>query len=175
MKKILTTAFTLLFAITISSQTLIPKETKINFKVRNVGLFIKGSFDILNAEIKIDDADLLKSSFNFKLKSKSLNTKDQERDTEWKDTVYFFSEKFPEISFKSDTIRKKEDGYLVSGKFRVKNRSVKIFIPVKPTTSKGKVKYKGEFVIDRRDFDIAPSNMVLANKMFFTIEIVMKN
>ncbi|MFC2111408.1 YceI family protein [Bacteroidota bacterium] len=171
MKKIVTTSLAILLVLGISSQTINTKDNKINFKIRNVGLFVKGSFELLNADIKIKDDDLLKSRFIFRLKSNSLNTKNQERDKEWMDTIYFFTNKFPEISFLSDTIREADGGYLISGKFRIKNRSMKIFIPVRVQKSKGKIIYKGEFVIDRRDFDIAPSNMTLGNKMTFTFEI----
>ncbi len=171
-KKILATSIAILFALTISSQIINTKDSKINFKIRNVGLLIKGSFELLDGDIKINEADLLKSNFNFRLISNSLNSKNEERDNEWKDTIYFFTAKFPEITFTSDTARKEDDGYLISGKFRIKNRSVKVFIPIKVEKSKGKIVYKGEFIIDRRDYDIAPSNMTLGNKMTFLFEIV---
>ena len=128
----------------------------------------------MQAEIKIDDADLIGSTFNWSVESKTLSTKNKERDEEWKTKNYFNTEEYSQIIFISDTISKTPEGYNVLGKLKIKNRSTRVKIPVIVVFEKNQTIYKGQFFVIRRDYDFATANMQLANKMTFVFEIVIE-
>ena len=164
----------IIFTINGYTQKVNTDKSKVTLKIRNVGLMVKGSFEGLQAEIKIDDADLFGSMFNWSVESKTLNTKNKERDEEWKTGNYFNTEEYSQIIFRSDTIEKTPEGYNVLGKFKIKNRSTRVKIPVIVISEKNKTIFKGQFFVIRRNYDFATANMQLANKMTFVFEIVIE-
>jgi polyisoprenoid-binding protein YceI len=92
---------------------------------------VRGVFTEFKAKIETVDYDFATALVNFTLASGSVNTGDEKRDAHMKSPDFFDSEKFKEITFKSDSIKKTDaDSYVMIGSLTIKGISKQISLNV---------------------------------------------
>lgn len=138
----------------------------IGFKIRHMGLAdVYGNFNDFKAMINYDEKDMSKCSVEFSAQAKSINTNIPGRDRHLQSADFFEVEKFPELSFKSSSVKKKgKKGFIVTGDFTMKGVTKQVMIPFQVIGSfkddKGNVKMGviANTTINRRDYGINYGN-----------------
>ena len=106
----------------------------ISFKVKHNGLIeVPGFFRDFTGAITYDAKDVSKSSVTFTAKATSIDTGVTGRDTHLRSADFFEVEKFPEVTFKSTTVTKKGNGWVVTGDFTLKGVTKSISFPFNVT------------------------------------------
>lgn len=91
-------------------------HTNVSFKVRHMMVSnVRGSFKTVTGTVKADDKDVIKSSADFTLDVKSIDTGNEKRDAHLKSPDFFNEAQFPTITFKSAKIEKKKGNLRVHG------------------------------------------------------------
>lgn len=164
MKKIL---FGLALTVSSSMISAAPYEidrshSEVGFAVKHLVIStVKGSFKDFSGEIDFDSKNLEKSKFTAKIKAASVFTNDEKRDEHLRNEDFFFTQKYPEILFKSTKVEgNKPEGFKVHGDLTMRGVTKPVVLDV---TYNGEVKdpwgnIKAGFTavtkINRKDFGI---------------------
>jgi polyisoprenoid-binding protein YceI len=93
-----------------------PATAKVNFQLGPKGGITKGAFKSFTGEITIAPS-IQNSSFAIRLPLSQLTTFNKYRDESLLAPEYFGAVKFPEMTYKSSSLSKTDDGYELKGKF----------------------------------------------------------
>jgi polyisoprenoid-binding protein YceI len=100
--------------------TIDASHSGIHFSVRHLVIAkVRGQFTSFNGTLELDEADLTKSKVDVSIDVGSVNTSEDKRDAHLRSGDFFDAEKFPSATFKSASITKSGDGYLVKGDLNV--------------------------------------------------------
>jgi len=100
--------------------TIDPAQSGIHFSVRHLVIAkVRGKFTSLKGAIELDEADLTHSKIDVSIDVASVNTSEDKRDAHLRSGDFFDAEKFPTATFKSTSITKNGDAYLVKGDLSV--------------------------------------------------------
>ena len=118
-----------------------------------------GSFANPKGKVKFNASDLSETSIDICIKAKTISSGDAERDKHLKNADFFEVDKYPEITFKSTSAKKKTDGgYIIKGDFTMKDVTKKIEIPVTIVEEDGKKYLKGSLSMNRIDYNIGSAD-----------------
>jgi len=93
----------------------------IHFSVRHLVIAkVRGKFTKFRGTIELDEADLTRSQIDVSIDVASVNTSEDTRDAHLRSGDFFDAEKFPTATFKSTSITKNGDAYLVKGDLSVR-------------------------------------------------------
>ncbi len=148
-------------------------SSSIKFKVKNAGFNVTGSFTGLTGKINFDAAKSYGNVIDVSIDSKSINTDNNSRDGHLKKEEYFNCEKFPKITMKSNVFSIEKDGKL-KGYFKLtlKDKSKEFFIPFLFTEKDGKGIFSADFSINRLDYAVGKSSLMLSDNVNLIVEIV---
>lgn len=161
MKHLLFYAFLIISTPLLSQYRPVDKGSKIEFKVKNLGFTVSGSFSGLSGTILFDPQNLSSSNIAVSVDASSVNTDNTMRDDHLRGESYFDVTKYPRINFVSTRITTANRGsFLVSGKLTIKNVSKEISFPFFAKAVNGGYEFKGSFTINRRDFDVGGLSII---------------
>jgi polyisoprenoid-binding protein YceI len=137
-------------------------HSEVGFAVKHLVVStVKGSFKDFSGEIDFDPKSVEKSKFAAKIKAASVYTNDEKRDEHLRNEDFFFTQKHPDISFKSTKVEgSKPEGFKVHGDLTMRGVTKPVVLDV---TYNGEVKdpwgnTKAGFTavtkINRKDFGI---------------------
>lgn len=130
------------------------------FKVRHITANVVGQFRDFEGAIKLDRANPAKSSVDFTIQAKSIDTGNENRDNHLRSADFFDVEKFPVISFKSTSVTPKgNNNFDVTGDLTMHGVTKRITLPVSFLGfAKGGRGEKGGFEIEttlnRKDYGV---------------------
>ena len=109
-----------------------PTYTTVEFTIRNLWYNVKGRFGVVEGVIVLDEEDISRSSVTATIKAGSIDTKNKKRDAHLLLREFLDVENFPEIEFKSSSVRRgrDRDSLDVEGTLTVKNKSVSVALAV---------------------------------------------
>jgi polyisoprenoid-binding protein YceI len=109
-----------------------PAHSEISFKVKHMMMInVKGVFTKYDASIYTTGDDFASAEIDFWMDPNSLKTNDEKRDQHLRSSDFFDVEHHKEITFRSDTIEKKEDDeYELWGNLTIKGITKKIKLDV---------------------------------------------
>jgi polyisoprenoid-binding protein YceI len=84
-------------------------HSTMGFQVRHLFSEVPGKFDDFSGQIQFNEADLEKSSVEVKIKTTSIDTANEQRDKDLRSPNFFDAAKYPEITFKSKSVKKTGD------------------------------------------------------------------
>lgn len=147
-------------------------SSAVKFKIKNARFNVSGIFTGLNAKIIFDASKSYGNSIEATIESKSVNTGNNTRDNHLKKTDYFDVEKFPVITMKA-TLFSKETNENFKGYFKltIKDKTKDVVVPFTFTEKDGKATFKGIFTINRLDFGVGESSVILSDNATITIEV----
>src|SRR5437870_3512448 len=90
---------------------------------------VDGRFKDYDGTITLDPNDITKSSVKVSVKTASVDTDNESRDNDLRNSEFLDVAKYPEMTFVSDKIERRGDGYVASGTFTLKGVSKKIELP----------------------------------------------
>ena len=136
-------------------------HSDVSFQVRHLVTQVRGKFSDYQGTIQLDPAKLENSKVEFQIKAASIDTALPDRDKHLRSEDFFFVEKFPEITFKSQQIKATgKDTYDVTGALTMRGVTKTVTLPV---TFLGKVRdpwgndkagFATETTINRKDYGI---------------------
>jgi len=140
-----------------------PVHSEISFKIRHLLAKTSGRFSRFGGTIKVDPADISKSSVEVSIEAASINTDNENRDKHLKTAEFFDVEKFPTITFKSTSVKEVAKGKLeITGDFTLHGVTKTITFPITnagtgPGMKPGAVVagfIDGALTLNRNDFGI---------------------
>lgn len=142
--------------------TVDPAHTTVGFSVRHLGISnVKGTFPKVSGTLVLDEKNMSKSSVEIEIVAASVDTNSDKRDEHLRGTDFFDAAKFPTITFKSSTVSKSAEGYLVTGDLTMKGITKTVAIPFSlsgpmahPMAPLFVVGVGGTLTLNRRDFKI---------------------
>ena len=165
-------AFLLVFSVSSNAQELVQNkaDTAIDFKIKNLGVNVKGTF----AEAAISsnfNANSLEHSFiNAIINVNSINTKNKKRDTHLLKDDFFDAVKYPEIKLVSTKIEKiAKNNYKLFANLTIKNKTKNIEIPLDVQSDDKLLIIRSSFNLNRRDFNVGGSSWILSNTVKISV------
>lgn len=156
--------------------TPVDNGSSVTFAIKNFGFTVDGTFKNLQGNIVFDANQLGVSSFNITVSSATVDTKNKTRDNHLKKEEYFDVAKYPTIVFVSEKIEKVTvaNTYKVTGKFTIKNKSKQVEFNFTAIPNSTGMQFMGNININRRDFAIGGSSLVLADNLIVSLTVFAK-
>ena len=153
-------------------QTWKPYNYEISLKIKNAGLTVTGRFTGLKTDLIFNPSDLAKSSLSASVEVATIKTGIDKRDADLQEEKYFNTAKYKLIEVKSTKINKKGNQY--SGLFNVTIKGVtkQVEIPFDAKISGNDATFSGSFPLNRRDFGVGGSSMMMSDNL--TVNIMVK-
>ena len=170
MKTILTVALCFL-TFQIFCQKLLLEPTAVNFIIKNAGLKVNCSMSGLDGFITIDPLNSSLTKIEGTIDPATIHTGIALRDNHLKKADYFNVNEFPKIFMASTQIKKNSNRrYVCNFDLTIKDIKKNIAIPFTLSSNDNVYLLKGEFSINRLDFDLGESSMVLSDIVTVKIE-----
>jgi polyisoprenoid-binding protein YceI len=135
-------------------------HSNVNFTVRHMVVSkVSGGFKEFSGAILYDEKDISKSSVNVTIKTASVNTQNERRDTHLRSADFFDAENNPDITFVSKKIEKRNDGHVAIGDFTMRGVTKEIELPFtilgKQKTQRGTVMgIEAKTTLNRFDYGV---------------------
>lgn len=111
--------------------TVDPNHSEVSFHIRHMVSQVRGRFNEFSGTVQLDPKNLPASSVEFHIKAASIDTNVADRDKHLRSADFFDVEKYPEITFKSESIQPAgKDKYNVTGTLTMHGVSKKVTLPV---------------------------------------------
>lgn len=147
----------------LSSWTIDTANSKAEFAIKSLGVFIKGTFKGLKGEICFDGKNLVYSNITASLDVNTLRTGILLLDKLLLRSNYLDEHKYPQITFRSESITTLGSGYRAVGNLIIKGNWRTKTIPFTFEEDGRMGIFGSKFIIDRLDFDIGKRNSFIAN------------
>jgi polyisoprenoid-binding protein YceI len=109
-----------------------PVHSTVAFSVKHMVVnTVHGRFNDYAGTILLDDKDPSRSSVDVSIKTASVNTDNAQRDGHLKSPDFLDAAKYPEITFKSNSVEKKADGFVAHGTLTIRGVSKNVDLPFK--------------------------------------------
>ena len=155
-------------------------HSEVSFKIRHLLAKTSGRFTKFSGTIKVDPADVSKSSVEVSIEAASVNTDNEGRDKHLKGADFFDVEKYPTITFKSTSVKEVAKGKLeVTGDFTLRGVTKRITFPItnagtQPGMKPGSVIagfIDGALTINRNDYGIKYGPGVLGDEVAISLNV----
>lgn len=139
-----------------------PSHSEIEFKVRHLMITnVTGSFKSFQGEVETSDDDFSTAKISFSAQVDSITTGSEQRDGHLKTGDFFELEKYPEITFTAEGLKKKsDDEYEVEGDLTIRGTTKKVKLNieaggvVKDPYGQTKAGFSVTGKINRKDFGL---------------------
>ena len=139
-----------------------PAHTGINFSVRHMVVSkVRGRFGKYSGTIKLDDADITRSSVEVNIEASSIDTGVADRDTHLRSPDFFDVEKFPELKFRSHRVERVDaTRYRIIGELTIRGVKREVSLDVeyggrgKDPWGNERVGFVAKTSIDRKDYGL---------------------
>jgi len=141
-----------------------PQHSDAQFAVTHLMIStVRGEFHGLKGTIILDDKDISKSSVDVTIDATSVDTREPKRDADLKSDHFFYTEKFPTLTFKSTKVEQGADGKLkVTGDLTMRGVTKQVVLDV--TAPKPAIKdpwgmqrtaFNATTKVNRQDFGVS--------------------
>lgn len=139
-----------------------PSHSEIEFKVRHLMISnVTGSFKSFEGEVETDGDDFSNAKISFSAKVDSITTGSEQRDGHLKTGDFFELEKYPEVLFTAQGLKKKsDDEYEIEGDLTIRGVTKKVKLNVesggivKDPWGQTKAGFSVKGKINRKDFGL---------------------
>src|SRR4051812_9358168 len=138
-----------------------PNHSEVSFQIRHLVSQVRGRFNDFSGTVQLDPKNLPASSVDFHIKATSIDTNVADRDKHLRSADFFDVEKYPEITFKSESIKAAgKDKYDVTGTLTLHGVSKKVTLPVtyggqaKDPWGNTRAGFETETKLNRKDYKI---------------------
>jgi polyisoprenoid-binding protein YceI len=146
-------------------------STPVNFVAINAGLKVNGSIGGLEGFIIMDSQTGSPIKIEGTVDPNTIQTGIALRDNHLKKTDYFSVKEFPEIRMASTSIKKKGNSkYIGDFDLVIKDIKKNITIPFTVSSKNNVYTLKGEFSINRLDFNLGESSLILSDNVVIKLE-----
>lgn len=143
-------------------------NSRVGFTVRHMVINkVSGMFKDFSGTIQFDDKDITKSTITGAIKVVSVDTGNDDRDDDLRTGDGFFeSAKFPEITYQSKKIVKKDNGYVCTGTLSIHgvSKDIDLFVtlsgPIKDMRGNNRLGIEATGTLNRKDFGLTWSRTI---------------
>ncbi|PWT77726.1 MAG: hypothetical protein C5B59_03265 [Bacteroidetes bacterium] len=137
----------------------------VQFKIKNFGFTVGGSFTGLKGEMTFDPNNPSASSFDVSIDANTINTDNDMRDNHLREESYFDVKNFPRIHFVSTkvTSSNKKGVLIMTGNLTIKKTTKEVSFPFTATPADDGYLFNGSFKLNRRDFGVGGSSTISDN------------
>jgi polyisoprenoid-binding protein YceI len=151
-------------------------RSAITFKVKNLGITVDGSVGGLQATIHFNPQNLPAASFDTSVDLKTLTTDNSVRDGHLKSDEFFDVAHYPKILLKSISVRHKSGNkYIGEFNLTIKNKTRTVVIPFTFAAKGGLTDFSGSFKINRLDYGLGDSNLILSDEVTISIDAAFRD
>ncbi|PBQ34967.1 hypothetical protein CNR22_20630 [Sphingobacteriaceae bacterium] len=148
------------------------RGARVTFKIDGpFGKDVKGSLSNLKSDIEFYPDEVSRSTIKASVSSSSIFTKNRKRDSHLKSPDFFDVEKFPAISFASTSFRKVGEYFIVEGDLTIKDLTKPVTIPFEFITNQDTAWFRGDFEINRLDYDLGKKSRMMGNKVEIHLDV----
>ncbi|MCH7549107.1 MAG: polyisoprenoid-binding protein [Candidatus Krumholzibacteriota bacterium] len=105
-------------------------HSSVTFSVKHMVISnVKGSFQKFEGAIVYDAKNMTASSVEFSIQTASIDTNNEKRDVDLRKNDFLDAENHPAITFKSEKVVKKGEGWMAVGKLTIRGVSKEIELP----------------------------------------------
>jgi len=174
-KYLLVSVLSLLFsAVCISQTRWRTEQASVRFEIKNAGITVDGNFSGFEGNILFEANSLKDSRLEGSIAANSIETGIKLRDKDLKKEKYFYVEAYPRITLISQSIERMGDSdSTFSGTFLVNMKGVEkeITFPFIFKRQNQNGRFKGNFTLNRRDFNVGSGSLLLADEVDIFIDI----
>ena len=169
---ILLSLFTVTFGFAQTPATV--TKSSIKFQIKNLGINTGGVLGGVKATILFNPAQLATSSIEATAETATINTDNDQRDEHLRSADYFDVQHYPHITMRSVSFTHKSGANYV-GKFNItiKDKTKLLDVPFTYTENGSAAAITGVVKLNRLDFGVGGSSMVLSNDVTATITVEM--
>jgi polyisoprenoid-binding protein YceI len=139
----------------IEYNTVLPKQSRVDFESRQMGVPVKGGFKRFSAHMAFDPARPEVARAQIEIDLASIDAGSREADEEAAGKLWFNRSVYPKATFVSSSVRALgNDRYEMRGTLALKGRSRELVVPVRFVPGKTAASFDGTFVLNRLDFGI---------------------
>lgn len=151
-------------------------RSAITFKTRNMGIGVSGTIGGLQANVHFNQADLATSTIEASVDAATINTDNSSRDEHLHGEDFFDVAHYPKITLKSVSIRHRS-GNNYTGQFNltIKAKTKPVEIPFTCTQTGAVTTFKGSFKLNRLDYGVGTSSLVLSDEVTINIDAEVKD
>ncbi len=139
-----------------------PSHSSASFSIRHMMIAkVHGGFEKMSGKFVYDASSPAKSNIEVSIETASINTREAQRDAHLKSADFFDVEKYPTITFNSNTIEKTNEGYKVVGELNIHGVAKQVTLDmeslsaeVKDPWGNTKMAISGTTKIKRKDFGL---------------------
>jgi len=165
-------ALLLLVPAVLFGQTWKPDDYEISFRIKNAGINVTGRFTGLKSNLVFNPADLAKSSLAASVDVTTIKTGIAKRDEDIQEEQYFNSGKYKLIEMKSTKLYAKDGKYAGMFNVTIKGVTKQVEVPFEFTQTGNSAQFRGSFGINRRDFGVGGSSMMMGDNL--TVNLMIK-
>jgi len=146
-------------------------RSAITFQTKNMGIGVDGTIGGLQVNVQFSPANLASSSIEASVEANTINTDNSSRDEHLKGEDFFNVTHYPKITMKSVSF-KHRSGNNYTGLFNltIKGKTKSMEIPFTFTQNGNNLAFKGSFKLNRLEFGIGDSSLVLSDNVTVNID-----
>lgn len=142
-------------------------SSSITFKIKNAGLNVSGSFGGFSGEINFNPELYKQAKITGSVNVNTINTGIAARDKHLQKEEYFNAAKFPVITMVSRFFGK--EGNTFNGYFKLTIKGITKDVVVPFTFDNNTI--KGEFTLNRKDFNVGGNSFIMSDEVHVSIQI----
>lgn len=139
-----------------------PSHSSASFSIKHMMIAkVHGGFEKLSGKLTYDPSWPAKSNIEVAIEAASINSREEKRDAHLKSADFFDVEKYPQITFKSQSFEKAEDGIKVVGDLTIHGVTKQVTLnmespseEIKDPWGNTKIAVSGSTKIKRKDFGL---------------------
>lgn len=143
----------------------------VQFKIKNAGLTVEGSFKNLEANVVFDPNHPELAKMEAHVRVESIETGINLRNKHLKKEDYFHESRFPKISMKLEKLQKQDLKWIGVFQLTLKGVTKLVEIPIEFQESNVAAVLKGQFVVNRLDFGVGEKIWTLGDLVTVNISI----
>ena len=150
-------------------------STSIDFKIKNIGIYVNGSFSNAVVTSNFDANNLDDSFINAVVDINSINTNNKKRDKHLLEDDYFDEKNYKQMKLISTKIEKTAvNNYKLTGKLTIKKTTKTVVIPLTINETGQSTTMNMNFELNRRDYDVGGSSWVLSNAVKIEVKHIIE-
>jgi polyisoprenoid-binding protein YceI len=147
-------------------------KANVAFKIKNMGISTGGTIGGIQADIIFNKDKPETSAITATADVNTINTDNDLRDSHLKGDNFFDVARYPKITMKSVAIKHRNgNNYLGTFNVTIKDKTKQIAVPFTFMVNGAAAEFKGSFKLQRTDFGVGDSSMVLSNDVTVDIDI----
>lgn len=147
------------------------EDTKVDFKIKNLGFYVDGTFSDISITSNFNSNNLSNSYIKGIVKVNTINTDNNKRDAHLRRADFFDVVNYEFIELESIEFEKEtQNKYKLIAKLTIKKVTKTIVIPIEIVETKNSIRLTANFDINRLDYEVGESSFVMSDTV--KIEII---